>query len=62
MFKYYTLLRPVGIGTCPKGFREFVNFPERREVEKGVRAWGVITYDHPLTEEEVRDYELQMVK
>lgn len=57
-YKYYSTLRPVGIGTQPKkGFMEFINFDDRIEIE-GKMVWAELYYNRPLTETEMKDYEL----
>ena len=59
MWKYFSVHRPVGIGTYPKDrMVEFENFDHRREVRDGICAWGIIYYDRELTEKEMHDYEL----
>ena len=60
LYKYYSIHRPVSIGTYPKkGMQYFMNFDFRAHVEKINRdAWGWLAYDRPLTEKECRDYEL----
>lgn len=58
-YKYYSLRRPVGIGTCPKNFIDIKNYNERIQVmQNGKMAWGEVTYNRKLTEKEIRDYEL----
>lgn len=58
--KYYSIMRPFGIGTCPKrGLIDVENFDRREFVKEiGRKAWGYALYNRELTEEEVRDYEL----
>ena len=60
MTKYYSIMRPVGIGTCPKkGLLDFANFRQRVMVEEiGREAWGYVFYNRELTEEEIKEYEL----
>ena len=59
MWKYFSVHRPVGIGTYPKeGMKEFENFDYRKEVRDGICAWGILYYDRKLTEKEMHDYEL----
>jgi len=59
MKKYYTLHRPVSIGTYPKeGMVEFHNYDYRQENEYGIEAWGWLLYDRELTSDEIEDYEL----
>lgn len=58
--KYYSIMRPFGIGTCPKrGLIDIENFCRREFVEGiGREAWGYATYNRELRDDEVRDYEL----
>ena len=58
MYKYYSSLRPVSIGTYPKlGFQGFRNYDWRKPTSAG-DAWGEIYYNRELTEKEIRDYDL----
>ena len=59
MYKYFTILRPVSIGTFPKkGLVDFVNYDKRRYVpEIGHNAWGYLLYDRELSEEEIYSYD-----
>lgn len=60
--KYYSVMRPVSIGTAPKsGMMDFINYDDRTEIRTNngiVRAWAELYYNRELTEQEVRDYEL----
>ena len=62
-YKYYSTQRPIDIGTFPKtdgGPVRFENFDKREEVEQGqFRAWVYLVYDAPLTEKQIKDYELR---
>lgn len=59
MAYYFTTLRPVGIGSCPRGFKWYNNFDRRIEVPCiNHRAWGVIEYENELTENEANAYDL----
>ena len=62
--RYYSLHRPVSIGTAPAaGLVSFENFEGRRFVDEiGREAWGVLEYDRELTEDECFDYELFSAK
>ena len=56
--KYYSLLRPVSIGTHPKnGMEDFINYDTRTEVN-GRMVWAEIYYSKELTEKELADYEM----
>ena len=60
---YYSLRRPVSIGTYPRnGMLSFENFDQRTFVEEiGREAWGRITYDRELTLQEINDFEFAVV-
>jgi len=61
-YKYYSTQRPISIGTFPKENSpiRIVNFDRREWVEDTMfQAWGFITYDAPLTQQQVQDYELR---
>lgn len=52
--KYYSILRPVSIGTQPKqGFMDFINYSEKTN-----EAWAELYYNRELTVEEMEQYEL----
>lgn len=60
--KYYSIMRPVSIGTAPKsGMVDFINYDNRTEIRTNngvVRAWAELYYNRELTEQELKDYEL----
>ena len=57
-YKYYSLLRPVSIGTHPKkGMMDFINYDSRTEVE-GHMVWAEIYYNRELTTKELAEYEM----
>lgn len=60
MFKYYSILRPVGIGTYPRdGMTGFRNYDKRVYVESIDReAWGEIYYSKRLDEKAMFSYDL----
>lgn len=60
MRKYYSVMRPVSIGTFPReGVEEIVNFDNRTYCQEINReAWGYIEYNRELSEKEVSEYEL----
>lgn len=63
-YKYYSTQRPIDIGTFPKDHFKapacLLNYDERTWVENDtILAWGELIYDHPLTEEEMKKYELR---
>ena len=63
-YKYYSTQRPIDIGTYPKSY---FNQPIHMDIYAGrhqvpgesFQAWGAILYTQPLTEQEMRDYELR---
>ena len=59
MYKYFTILRTVSIGTFPKeGFVDFVNFDKRCYVpEIDHNAWGYLLYNRELSEKEIHSYD-----
>lgn len=64
MNRYYSIMRPVGIGTFPKpaGNRiiNIENFDDRQYVpEIDRKAWGYIDYEYPLAESDANSYELR---
>lgn len=59
--KYYSIERPIGPGTYPRGgLIGFENFAEGRRYceEIGRKAWGVLEYSRELSYKEMSDYEL----
>lgn len=63
MCRYYSILRPVGIGTYPKPTGNKVvaieNFDNRTYVDKIDReAWGYIEYEKPLDKADMDAYDL----
>lgn len=56
--KYYSLLRPVSIGTHPKnGMIDFVNYDYRKDMD-GIRVWAILYYERELTDKELEDFEM----
>lgn len=57
---YYSLRRPVSIGTYPtEGMVQFENYDSRTYIaEIGQEAWGKLTYSRELTPQELASYEL----
>lgn len=60
MKKYYSIMRPVSIGTYPRnGVENIVNFDHRQfcpEIQR--EAWGCIEYSRELSQKEAAGYEL----
>ena len=54
---YFSIMRPVGVGTYPRKFIMFHNYDKRTYIPTiNKEAWGVLEYDERLTEREVQDY------
>ena len=63
MYRYYSTQRPVAPGTFPKEKGNPVdikNYDERIDIPaEGLKAWGYVEYEKPLTEKQASDYELK---
>ena len=59
-YRYYSTQRPVSLGTYPRreNVVEIHNYDQRTLLDNGIRAWGYIDYNLPLTPAEMSDYEL----
>lgn len=55
--KYYSIMRPVSIGTHPKGMEDFINYDTRTEIN-GRMVWAELYYSRELTQKELADYEM----
>lgn len=64
-YRYYSTQRPISPDTYPNGENKPVsieNFDERQPVENGqLQAWGYLEYAEPLSQKEMKDYELKAV-
>lgn len=63
MKRYYSIMRPVSIGTYPKPkdnkILKIFNYDIKTKVSDAPRSvWGYIEYEKPLTNKEMLDYEL----
>lgn len=58
-YKYYSIYRPVSIGTYPKqGLISFKNYDNQKQIDGiGRTAWAELTYNRALTENEIKEYE-----
>ena len=56
IYKYYSTMRYLDIGTFPKDCFELKNYETRKQVLPGIMAWGEVTYTRKLTEKELKDY------
>ena len=59
-YRYYSKLRPVSIGTYPKGgVQSLHNYVDRQYVmDAGCKVWGYVEYDRELTQQEAFAYDL----
>ena len=54
-YKYYSIMRPVGIGTYPSNRTpvKIIHYPDRQKVSaadgRTLEAWGEIEFDEPLS-------------
>lgn len=58
-YRYALVNRPAMLGTVPKGFARIDPRPGDAEDHNDVARHGVVVYDHPLSEKEVKDFELR---
>lgn len=63
-YQYYATQRPISIGTYPNSyFNRPIHmdlYSSRQPVEgEPFQAWGVIVYQQPLTEQEIKTFELR---
>lgn len=59
MHTYYMILRPVGIGSQPKGFLNYQNYDRRTYIPAiNHEAWGEVTYDRQLSAEEIKAFDM----
>lgn len=60
MYKYYSVIRPISMGTVPGcTIQEVVNFNQRQYVEEIMRqAWGYFLTPDEIPEEELQVYSL----
>lgn len=59
-YKYYSTQRPISIGTYPtKNNLDIKNYDTRTYINEINReAWGELTYSEPLTDNQLKEYEL----
>lgn len=56
--KYYSVMRPVSIGTHPKeGMMDFINYDTRTEINRCM-VWAEVYYNRELTQKEMEDFEM----
>ena len=57
-YRYYCLMRPAGPGAVPRvGWSDTHN--DECVAPSGHHAWGWVDYNRKLTDEEIRNYELE---
>lgn len=57
-YKYYSVMRPISIGTHPKnGMMDFINYDVKTEVN-GRMVWAELYYNRELTQKEMEDFEM----
>lgn len=61
VWRYALVNRPAGIGAVPPGFTSVADQPSAGEPYSGVARNGIISYDRPLTDKEVADFELKLI-
>ena len=60
MYKYYTLHRPIDIGSVPNNFIIFINYETKEKINNtSIEAWGEVYYENRLSQKEIKDYELK---
>ena len=59
LYKYFSIFRPFEMGTFPKDYVDIKNYETRQQVLPGIMAYGEVTYNRKLTEEELKYYELK---
>lgn len=56
-YVYYMLERPVDLGAQPDKLVTFTD--EQGTAPSGHHHWGTVYYDRPLSEQELKDYEME---
>lgn len=56
--KYYSIMRPISIGTHSKnGMMDFINYDTRTEIN-GRMVWVEVYYNRKLSQKEIEDFEM----
>jgi hypothetical protein len=55
--EYYSIMRPVSIGTHLKGIEDFINYDTRIEIN-GRMVWAELYYSRELTQKELKEFEM----
>lgn len=61
VWRYALVNRPAGIGAVPPNFAAVTEQPAAGEPYSGVARNGIISYDRPLTDKEIADFELKLI-
>lgn len=61
VWRYALVNRPAGIGAVPPNFAAVADQPAAGEPYSGVARNGIISYDRPLTDKEIADFELKLI-
>ena len=59
LYRYGTLFRPAGPGAVPRDGLHAVE--DGTVLPNGRMVWSVVDYDRKLTDEEIRQYELEYI-
>ena len=59
MFRYYLKSRPPSIGCQPNGSCNIYSYEVKTYIQSiDLEVWGYAEYNHPLTDNQISDYEL----
>lgn len=61
VWRYALVNRPVGIGAVPPEYASVADQPAAGQPYSGVARNGIISYDRPLTDKEIADFELKLI-
>lgn len=61
VWRYALVNRPVGIGAVPPEYASVADQPVEGQPYSGVARNGIISYDRPLTDKEIADFELKLI-
>lgn len=61
VWRYALVNRPVGIGAVPPEYALVADQPAEGQPYSGVARNGIISYDRPLTDKEIADFELKLI-
>jgi len=61
VWRYALVNRPVGIGAVPPEYASVADQPAEGQPYSGFARNGIISYDRPLTDKEIADFELKLI-